>query len=71
MTAKEWLRKTTSVEAESLIRLELLGGKLPEMLDEKQKVNKVRNYLAVLHRNGVIERDGNNKRISAWRLTKK
>ena len=48
----------------------LLGNKLPEMLSEKQKVNKIRNFLAVLHREGVIERDGNNQRANAWRLTK-
>ena len=51
--------------------INLLGNKLPDMLTEKQKVNKVRNYLAVLHREGVIERDGRNKRANAWRLTKK
>jgi len=50
--------------------INLLSGKLPSALSDKQKVNKVRNFLAVLHRRGVIERDGNNQRISSWRLTK-
>ena len=51
--------------------IELLGNKLPEVLSEKQKVNKVRNYLASLHRSGIIERDDVNQRTGAWRLTKK
>ena len=50
--------------------IELLGNKLPETLDEKQKVNKVRNYLTLLHRNGVIKREDRNKKSGAWLLTK-
>jgi ATP-dependent DNA helicase RecG len=49
--------------------IDLLNNKLPETLSEKQKVNKIRNILALLHREGIIERDGNNQRSNAWRLT--
>ena len=51
--------------------IELLGSKLPDVLSEKQKVNKVRNYLSSLHRDGIIERDEKNQRTGAWQLTKK
>ena len=51
--------------------VELRGNKLPDVLNEKQKVNKVRNYLSALHRDEVIERDDENQRTGAWRLTKK
>jgi len=51
--------------------VELLKNKLPETLDEKQKVNKVRNYLAVLHRSEIIEREDRNKKTGVWRLTRK
>jgi ATP-dependent DNA helicase RecG len=50
--------------------VKLLGDKLPEMLDEKQKVNKVRNYLTSMRRDGVIERVDGNQRTGSWVLAK-
>jgi ATP-dependent DNA helicase RecG len=48
--------------------IELLQNKLPDVLSDTQKVNKVRNYLAILHRNGIISREDDNKKTGAWRL---
>lgn len=49
--------------------IKLLGDKLSDVLDDKQKENKVRSLLRVLHKNEVIERTTQNKRSGAWRLT--
>jgi ATP-dependent DNA helicase RecG len=50
--------------------VELLGDKLPDVLDEKQKSNKIRNFLTSMHKDGIIERTSSNHRTGAWRLTK-
>jgi ATP-dependent DNA helicase RecG len=48
--------------------MKLLGDKLSDTLDDKQKENKVRYFLTSLHRKGVIERTSGNRRTGAWRL---
>lgn len=51
--------------------IKLLGNKLSDVLNEKQKVNKVRYFLTAMHKNGLIERTTENRRTGAWRLAKK
>ena len=41
----------------------LLNDKLSNVLDKKQKDNKVKNLLAVMHRSGVIDYKKQNQRI--------
>ena len=48
----------------------LLVDKLPDVLDEKQKLNKVRNLLTTMQRNKIIEHVDGNKRTGAWQLTR-
>jgi len=48
--------------------LELLGDKLSDTLDDKQKETKVRSLIRVLQKNEKIERTSENKRTGAWRL---
>ncbi|HOG43640.1 MAG TPA: hypothetical protein PLD55_09070 [bacterium] len=43
----------------------ILLDKLPDVLDEKQKKNKVKNNLQVLRRKGEIYIDG-----KVWRMSK-
>lgn len=50
--------------------IELLTDKLSDTLDDKQKDNKVRYFLTLLQKNGVIERTSENRRTGAWRLAK-
>ncbi len=50
--------------------MELLGDKLSDALDKKQKENKIRYFLTSLHSKGVIERTSDNRRTGAWRLAK-
>ncbi len=49
----------------------LLGDKLSDVLDDKQKSNKVKNILAVMRRNEWIEHADGTKRSGAWQLVKK
>ena len=51
--------------------IKLLSGLLPDVLDDKQKDNKIRTLLAAMHSNGVIERTTQNKRSGVWRLAEK
>jgi len=51
--------------------LELLKDKLPDVLSDKQKANRVRNYLYALSRAGTVQRDGGNQRTGVWVLAKK
>jgi len=51
--------------------LKLLGGKFSDVLNDKQKDDKVRNMLMSMKRNGIIERISVNRRTGEWRLTKK
>lgn len=48
---------------------QLLIDKLPDVLNENQKENKIRNLLYSMRVNGVIERDGNNNKTSKWQLS--
>ena len=50
--------------------IRLLGDKLSDVLEEKQKDNKVRYFLTTMSRNGLVERTTENKRTGAWRLAK-
>lgn len=50
---------------------QLLMSKLPDVLDNKQKENKIRNLLYSMGKKGTIERDGPNQVTSKWQLTKK
>jgi ATP-dependent DNA helicase RecG len=50
--------------------LELLGDKLPDVLNEKQKVNKVKYLLTSMHEEGIIEMTPGNPRTSHWVLVK-
>lgn len=49
---------------------QLLISKLPDVLDEKQKENKIRNILYSMRKKGIIERDGTNQVTSKWQLPK-
>ena len=51
--------------------MKLLRDKLSDVLDDKQKDNKVRYLLTALYGNGIIERTTSNKRTGAWRLAEK
>ena len=51
--------------------VQLLNDRLSEALDDRQKGNRVRHFLATLQKNGLIERTTKNRRTGAWRLTKK
>ena len=47
---------------------ELLWDKLPDVLSDEQKENKIRNLLTSLKKNGMIEQDSTNHQISNWIL---
>ena len=49
--------------------IRLLSDKLSDVLDDKQKDNKVRSLLRALHNSSLIERTTQNKRSGEWRLT--
>ena len=49
---------------------QLLMSKLPDVLDNKQKENKIRNLLHSMGKRGIIERDGANQVTSKWQLKK-
>lgn len=51
--------------------IKLLGDKLPDVLSDKQKGNKVRNYLTALRQDGIIKRTDENRRSGVWELAKK
>lgn len=44
----------------------LILDKLPDILDEKQKSNKVKNLLQAMRRAGLIDLDG-----KTWRMSKR
>ena len=50
--------------------IKLLSSKLSDVLDDKQKDNKVRNLLMEMKRNALIERADENRRSGVWRLAK-
>ena len=50
--------------------IKLLQDKFPSFFTEKQKINKVRNLLALMKRNGSIKYINGNTRAGIWVLTK-
>lgn len=50
--------------------VELLKDSLPDTMNEQQKIYKVQNLLQALRKEGKIETDSDNHRISYWRLSK-
>ena len=50
--------------------LELLTDKFSDVLDDKQKDNKIRNLLTRMKKSGLIDRLSENKRTGVWILTK-
>ncbi|MEI6820531.1 MAG: RNA-binding domain-containing protein [Bacteroidota bacterium] len=48
----------------------LLLNKLPDILSEKQKEDKIKNLLQKLKTDGVIDLDGTNQRLSNWVIKK-
>jgi ATP-dependent DNA helicase RecG len=49
--------------------IELLAEKLPDVLSDKQKDDKIRNLLALLRREGQIRNTSPNRRSAIWELT--
>jgi ATP-dependent DNA helicase RecG len=49
--------------------IKLLGDKLSDVLDDKQKENKVRNILASMRRRKLVEYADGNNRTGGWRLS--
>jgi len=49
--------------------IELLSDKLPDVLNDKQKDNKVRSLIRAMQKSELIERTAENKLTGAWRLT--
>lgn len=47
---------------------ELLWNKLPDVLSDRQKENKIRNLLTALKNKDIIEKDSENQQISNWIL---
>lgn len=50
--------------------IKLLFSKLPDVLDEKQKVYKVKNLLSSMKASGLLTTDSENKRTAHWLLVK-
>jgi ATP-dependent DNA helicase RecG len=51
--------------------VKLLNDKLPDVLDEKHKDNKIRYLLASMRKDGVIVPSSSNRRTSNWILAEK
>lgn len=65
----EYLRKFKKASKDDIRKL--LVDKLPEVMSDKQKENKVRNILYLMRVDGLIERDGPNTKSSKWQLPRK
>jgi ATP-dependent DNA helicase RecG len=48
--------------------LTLLGDKLPDVLDDRQKLNKVKYFLTSMRKDGIIKQADGNQRTSQWVL---
>ena len=48
--------------------VKLLGDKLSDVFDDKQKEKKVSNLLTIMSRKKLIEYDGKNRRNGKWIL---
>lgn len=46
----------------------LLMSKLPDVLTDEQKDNKIRNILHMMNKSGIIRRDSDNRRTAHWEL---
>ena len=51
--------------------IKLLGDKLSDVLDGKQKESKVKNYLTSMRQRGIIEHTNGNHRKGSWVLVKR
>jgi len=49
----------------------LVSSKLPDVLSEKQKQDKVRNILQAMRKEGLIDTDSDNRRLANWILKQK
>ena len=49
---------------------QLLWDKLPEIMEDKQKEDKIRNLLSSMRKKGIITTDSSNQQKSSWILTK-
>jgi len=49
--------------------VKLLSDKLPDVLNAKQKDNKIRYLLNSMRKDGIIEPSSSNKRTANWILT--
>ena len=68
MTAKEYLKQYERASKKEI--RELLWDKLPDVLSDKQKENKIHNLLTSLKKNGAIDTDSPNQQKSNWILKK-
>jgi ATP-dependent DNA helicase RecG len=50
--------------------IKLLVDKFSDVLDDKQKVSKVKNHLTAMRKNGIIEHTAGNQRTGVWQLVK-
>ena len=64
----EYIRKFGKANKQDIAKL--LMDKLPDILDQKQKNNKIRNLLYSLKKQELIEPDSENQRKSYWVLGK-
>lgn len=47
----------------------LLWDKLPEIMEDKQKEDKIRNLLSSMRKKGIITTNSRNQQRSSWILT--
>ncbi len=64
----EFLRKFREASRKEID--DLLMEKLPDVLTNKQKINKIHNLLTSMKRRGLIERTGGSTRAARWKLTR-
>lgn len=66
---EDYLKKWGKAKKNDFV--ELLFSKLPDVLDERQKLYKVKNLISSMKAAGVIETDSDNKRLANWLLVKR
>jgi ATP-dependent DNA helicase RecG len=66
---REYIKKFNQATRKQLD--ELLLDKLPNILDDKQKANKIKNLLSWLKNNGEIERIGDATKTTIWKSSDK
>ena len=62
----EYLKQYKSAKKKDI--RDLLWGKLPEVLSDTQKENKMRNLLTSMKKAGIIDTDSDNQQKSNWIL---